>query len=272
MRLGHINYSNCVPVHALLLDGGAPPWIEVRRGVPSELNRELAAGSIDVAPSSSIEFARHADRYRLLPDLAIAATGAVESILLELDRPLTELDGAEVALPTASATSVVLLRIILERRYGLRPRYRWFDQASGADPLREGAAAALWIGDVALRRGMAGDTGEFVDLGVEWHDWTGLPFVFAVWQVTAGPERDEELRALHRLLLESRAYFESNIEELATRFAPEHGLTAERLAGYWRRLDFTLGPALQQGLLHYYRLAAELGEAPPVTELRWLTP
>lgn len=248
-----------------------PPWLELRRGVPAELNRQLASGAIDVAPSSSIEFARHADRYRLLPDLAIAADGAVESILLELDRPITDLDGAEVAIPTASATSVVLLRIILERRYGLTPRYRWFDQTA-TDPLREGAAAALWIGDIALQRGERGGTGEFVDLGAEWSEWSGLPFVFAVWQVTAGPERDDELRSLHRLLLESRSYFEAQIDELATRFAPEHGLSAERLASYWRRLDFTLGPQLQAGLLHYYRLAAELGETPRVTELRWFNP
>lgn len=248
-----------------------PPWLELRRGVPTELNRLLEGDAIDVAPSSSIEFARHAGRYRLLPDLAIAATGAVESILLELDRPIEELDGAEVAIPTASATSVVLLRIILERRYGLTPRYRWFDQTA-ADPIREGAAAALWIGDIALRRGARGGAGEFVDLGTEWHAWSGLPFVFAVWQVAAGPERDDELRRLHELLLESRSYFEARVDELAVRFAPELGLGAERLARYWRRLDFTLGPSQQAGLLHYYRLAAELGEAPLVTELRWFTP
>jgi chorismate dehydratase len=234
------------------------------------LNRELAAGLVDVAPSSSIEYARHADRYRLLPDLAIASTGAVKSILLEVDRPLEQLDGAEVALPTASATSVVLLRLLLERRLGLAPRYRWYDQASGADPVREGAAAALRIGDIALRHGLAGRDG-LLDLGAEWTAWTGLPFVFAVWQVTAGPERDADLRALQALLLESRAYFEENLDELADRFAPGLGLEGERLARYWRTLNFTLGPAMQEGLLHFYRLAAELGEAPAVAELRWLT-
>lgn len=271
MRLGHISYSNCIPVHALLLDRGVPPWIELRRGIPSELNRELEAALVDVAPSSSIEYARHAERYRLLPDLCIAADGAVESILLETDRPLEELAGAEVALPTASATSVVLLRLLLERRLGLAPRYRWFEQGTGADPLHEGAAAALWIGDLALRRAHT-TPGHYVDLGAEWKAWTGLPFVYAVWQVAAGPEKDLELRRLHELLLESRGYFEARLDELAGRFAPQHQLEPARLARYWRTLDFTLGPAMQEGLLHFYRLAAELGEAPAVTGLRWLNP
>jgi chorismate dehydratase len=271
LKLGHIGYSNCIPVHALLLEQGAPAGIEVESGIPSELNRALEAGRVDVAPSSSIEFARHADRYRLLPDFAIASDGAVESILLETSRPPEELDGAEVWLPTASATSVVLLRILLERRWGVRPRYRWFEQRDDVDPLAEGAAAALWIGDIALRRGDQAQA-PCLDLGAEWKAWTTLPFVYAVWQISAGPEKDEALRSLHALLHESRRFFDANVDALAARYAPRHALEPARLARYWRALDFTLGERMQAGLVHYYRLAAELGEVPGVPTLRWLTP
>ncbi|MBI4545125.1 MAG: menaquinone biosynthesis protein, partial [Gemmatimonadetes bacterium] len=208
--MGHIGYSNCFPVHALLLDQAVPPGLELRTGVPSALNAELAAGLVDVAPSSSIEYARHALRYRLFPDLAIGSAGPVGSILLETRLPPAELEGHEVALPTASATSTVLLRILLEQRFGVRPRYRWFDQDSEHDPLQaEGAAAALWIGDVALRRTPAAGYC-LLDLGTAWTEWTHLPFVYALWQTSAGAERDAEIRALHTLLLESRAFFHAN--------------------------------------------------------------
>src|ERR1035438_660532 len=41
--------------------------------------------------------------------------------------------------------------------------------------------AALMIGDMAMR---ARGQGLFVlDLAEEWHSWTGLPFVFALWLV-----------------------------------------------------------------------------------------
>ena len=76
LRLGHIVYSNCFPVHARLLDVGAPEWIDIVQGVPSQLNALLERGEIDVAPCSSIEFARNADRYRVLPDLVIGVAGA----------------------------------------------------------------------------------------------------------------------------------------------------------------------------------------------------
>src|SRR5688500_15274661 len=112
IRLGHIEYSNCFPLHAELLEQGSPQ-VELVRGVPTELNRALEAGAIDVAPASSIEYARHADRYRVLPEFVIGSRGPVHSILLESTRPIEELIDTRVAIPTASATSVVLLKILL---------------------------------------------------------------------------------------------------------------------------------------------------------------
>lgn len=273
--LGHIDYSNCFPVHASFLERGAPPGVELRSGIPSVLNAELRAGTLDVAPSSSIEYARNASRYRLLPGFAIGASGPVGSILLELGSPIEMLSGREVAIPTASATSVVLLKILLERRFGVRPRYRWFEQSDAADPVRDGAAGALWIGDVALRRGLRLSASSaphpVLDLGEAWTEWTGLPFAFAVWQTSAGEEKDEALLGLYDALRESRAYFVEHDEELARRHAPRFGLEPDHLLRYWRSLVYDLDARMQEGLLHFYRLAAELGEAPSVPALRWVT-
>ncbi|MFW6080203.1 MAG: menaquinone biosynthetic enzyme MqnA/MqnD family protein [Gemmatimonadota bacterium] len=269
LRLGHIDYANCFPVHALLLDRGAPPSVRIRRGVPTALNGALAAGEIDVAPASSIEYARNAGRYRIVPDFAIAARGPVRSVILETATSIEELGAAPVvALPTASATSVVVARALLERRWGLRPRYRRFDQDDSADPLERGADAALWIGDRALRR--AARTRRCVtDVGAAWTAWTDLPFVFALWQVSAGPDRDRELAALHALLLESFAYFRANDEALAHRYAADVDCSPGELLDYWRSLDYRYDAALGDGLLRFYALAVELGEAPGVPRLRW---
>ncbi len=269
LRLGHIEYSNCFPVHALLVDRGAPDWLRLQPGIPSRLNAALAAGEIDVAPSSSIEYARHGGHYRILPDLVIGSDGPVQSILVESVRPLDALGGEEVAVPTASATSVVLLRILLEQRLGIRPHYRWFDQATEADPIASGSAAALRIGDVALRR-------EFPrarlvsDLAAVWNDWTGLPFAFAVWQAGLGPDADAELSRLHALLLESRAWFYAHASALADRHAASFGIPPRRLESYWRSLSYSLDARMRAGLLRFYACAAELREVPaPPPPLRW---
>lgn len=268
MRLGHIDYANCFPIHARFIDQGPPPDIELMVDVPSGLNHALATGAVDVAPCSSIEYARHADRYRLLPDFVIGSYGPVESILLESTTPVESLGGV-VAVPTASATSVALLRILLERRYHRTPRLEWFDQAADDDPVAGGAVAALRIGDVALRREFPAGRRVY-DLGTLWTEWTGLPFAFAVWQTGIPATRDEELVGLHAALLSSRAFYQEHLQELAQRHARRFRLPADRLARYWRSLRFDLDGEMQRGLLHFYTLAAAVGEAQPVRALTLL--
>jgi len=181
---------------------------------------------------------------------------------------MDELDQASVLLPTASATSVVLLRTLLELRSALRPRYSWYDQAAISDPIDEGAAAVLRIGDVALRR--TAPAGRYVyDLGELWSAWTGLPFAFAVWQVRAGVDGSAALATLHAALLDSRAWFAVHDEQLARRHAVHFGIESGRLLAYWRSLRYVLDERMQQGVLRYYALAAELNEAPALGALPW---
>ena len=85
IRLGRIGYVNMAPVfYRLEAD------VEEVVGVPTALNRQLVAGELDVAPISSIEYARNADRLRLLPRLCVSSEGAVESIQLISKTPLEQ--------------------------------------------------------------------------------------------------------------------------------------------------------------------------------------
>jgi chorismate dehydratase len=266
LRLGHITYSNCFPVHARLIDRPRPGDPALVEGIPSHLHQRLARGEIDVAPCSSIEFARHADVYRVMPELVIGSRGAVRSILLLGTRPPAELGSLSVGLPTASATSVVLLKILMRFRWGVSPDYFWFDQAR-EDPFARGAEAALFIGDVALRPELHPGLPVRLDLGEEWLRETGLPFAFAVWQV--GGVAPEASRQLRRLLLESRAYGLERRTELAERYASAFNFAAPLLDAYWRDLGYELDAPMEEGLRAFYRLAAEIGEIPAVPELRW---
>jgi chorismate dehydratase len=266
LTLGNITYSNCFPVHAGLIDGavqGGPAMVE---GVPSFLNGKLERGEIDVSPSSSIEYARNAARYRIIPDLVIGSRGPVRSILFVGDRDPRELADATVAMPTASATSVVLLKVLLRKRWGVAPRTVWFDQAR-QDPFAMGADAALFIGDVALRADLYPERPVRFDLGQEWWEHTGLPFAFAVWQAASGD--DGELRRLHGLLLESRAYGLEHRAALAVKYAEHFGFPAPFLDAYWRDLSFVLDDAMLEGLQTFYRYAAEIDEIPEAPRLRW---
>ena len=106
IRLGRISYVNMAPVfHRLEAE------VEEVQGVPTELNARLLAGELDLAPISSIEYARNADRLRLLPRLCVSSEGAVDSIQLVARKPLEQV--RTVAVTPESATSVVLTKVLL---------------------------------------------------------------------------------------------------------------------------------------------------------------
>src|SRR5205085_11545148 len=110
------------------------------------------------------EYARHADRLRLLPRLCVSSEGAVESIQLISRTPLERV--RSIAVTPESATSVVLARVL-------------FPHAEHV-PLDEEAEARLLIGDAAPRSAFEDPTPHY-DLGRLWLERTGLPMVFAVW-------------------------------------------------------------------------------------------
>src|SRR5574337_78972 len=98
LRLGRVRYINCEPVYYALERGLVPADCEIHDGTPAELNERLRVGDLDVSVISVMEAALRPEAYRLLPGLAIACDGAVESVLLVSERPVEELDGRSVTL------------------------------------------------------------------------------------------------------------------------------------------------------------------------------
>jgi chorismate dehydratase len=246
LRLGRISYANMAPVF-YELDGAA---IEQIPGVPTELNRKLLAGELDIAPISSIEYARNADRLRVLPRLCVSTDGAVDSIQLITQRPLEQV--RSVAVTPESATSVVLTRVLLGDVELV--------------PLGEPADAKLLIGDAALRSAFEDPTPHF-DLGRLWQERTGLPMVYAVWAFRDG--LDEGLAELERAHLRSLALARSEPEVLARRASAEYGWPPGFLARYFEKLRYHFGPRERQGLVRFFELAHVAGELDAVPELRF---
>ena len=179
VRLGRISYVNMAPVfHRLNAE------VDEVQGVPTELNRLLLDGQLDLAPISSIEYARHASALRILPRVCVSSEGAVDSIQLVSQTAFPQI--RSIAVTPESATSVVLAKVLL-------PHARHV-------PLGEEADAKLLIGDAALKSAFEDPTPHY-DLGRLWLERTGLPMVFAVW---AAPEprrrRRRRARALARRL------------------------------------------------------------------------
>jgi chorismate dehydratase len=286
--VGEIAYANVVPLFdawraaSHVGPDGDPPGVRIVRGDPASLNAALRRGEIDAAPGSSIEYARDAARYRLLPDLAIASDGEVESVLLFTRRPLEALSAGRaplVALSPASATSNALVRVLLAER-GLRARF--LDAAGPSLAAAPGGAdAAVVIGDEALLA--AADDAAVAraagfplvyDLGALWREATGLPFVFGLWIVPEAVawRAPAEVGRLAASLVSAKRAAPARLPGLAPREAARTGLPAARLLAYWRRLGYDLGPREQAGLTTFFRLAVRHGLLEAAPDLRFVRP
>src|SRR6476660_8957937 len=152
MRVGRIAYINCYPVYGAIDRGIVPLDAELVTGVPTALNREMAAGTLDVSVISAVEYARDATKYLLLPDLSICSDGPVRSVVLFSKRPASELQGRRVLVSKSSMTSVALLELLFENVWDAKPAFipanaELSDVARFSD---EDHDARLVIGDAAL--------------------------------------------------------------------------------------------------------------------------
>lgn len=257
LRIGQIEYSNCTPLYHLLREQFDCGGYEFVSGVPAELNALLATGQIDVCPSSSIEYALHPERYRILPQLSISSNGAVASVLLFSRIPIEELHGQTIKLSSESATSVNLLKILMVQRYNCACSYTVNSQKT-ADAL-DSSPALLLIGDAALRASMTGTSMFVYDLGSIWRDWTGLPFVFALWLCRNEVAADPHLVELFYRLIEAKRLAPLHHERIL-RYAHEASwMPRERLLKYWRdNISYNLEEESVAGLMTFYEKCYEL--------------
>jgi chorismate dehydratase len=266
LKLGRVRYINCEPVYYGLEQGIVAADCEIHDGTPAELNEQLRSGQLDVSVISVMEAALRPAAYRLLPDLAIACDGPVESVLLLCERPPEELDGQLVALSRHSLTSVYLVKLLMEKAYGVRPRF--VTEAEGT-----GAPARLVIGDEALRQ--APRCPFPLDLGQAWHALTGLPFVFAVWAARGSvwASRSAEVRALHQALLRSKACSLAEPEAILAVAASRTMLPPDACRRYLQeRLSFDLSPRHLEGLRTFLQMLVDAGALPAVPSLQFIEP
>lgn len=223
--------------------------VDLSFATPSVCADRLRHGQVDVGLVPCAELNRQPLTYAR--EVGIACRGAVRSILL-----VSKVDPGAIrtlALDTSSRTSVMLARIILERKYGAEPEL--IELRPRLEEMLAVADAALIIGDPALQIDPANLPYTVLDLGTEWLELTGLPMVFAVW---AG--RKELLSLdLCGVLRESWEYGRGRIAEVAAESASRHGVSEELAQLYLtEHIRFELNDDAHRGLALYLEWAREL--------------
>jgi predicted solute-binding protein len=236
--------------------------------VPAKCASLLQDKSVDLGLIPSIEYLRNQSEYRIVPDIAVASKGPVESVALFTDRPPMSL--RSIAVDASSRTSAALLRVLCAQWFDIEPTF--VTLRPDLPVMLKRCDAALLIGDAALHQDHEALGLDKVDLGEEWLAMTGLPFVWAVWAGREHAVTAEHLQALRA----ARDAGVAALDEIADRFAvvPDsddaEGELAARAREYLHEnVFYTLDEDGRAGLKKFFTAASELEVVPSVGPLRF---
>ena len=257
-KIGAVSYLNTKPLVAGLEAIGER--YELIFDLPSRLADRLASGELDVALIPSVEATLNPG-YRIVSDACIGCRGPVWSVKLLSKVPPQQIK--TLALDEGSRTSRALTRVILANKYDCRPELSNLSMES--DWRDSETDAVLVIGDRAMKL----DGGDFEhqwDLGEAWNQWTGLPFVFAMWVA----REEDQLDFLAGLLSDARDRGLQQIDSLVAANHAHYGLSREQCEDYLKnRLHFWLGAEEKKALSLFFDYASKLSIVPQDTELEF---
>jgi len=174
IRIGAVSYLNTKPLIYGFENGMMKEEVDLLIDYPAKiasmlLNDEIDVGLVPVAVIPEMK------EYHIISDYCIGSDGGVASVCLFSEVPLYDI--RTILLDYQSRTSVALLKVLIKEYWKINVVFQ--NTSNGYQSEISGTTAGLIIGDRAL---MHRKKSHFIfDLGEEWKNFTGLPFVYAAW-------------------------------------------------------------------------------------------
>jgi predicted solute-binding protein len=249
-------YLNSVPFYANYEAGLSE--VKLVPLVPRVFGEFAKEGKVDAGPMSLLDYVANQDEFEML-DYGVAVKGKAYSVLLYSHHEWKNLSGKTIGITAESSTSVELLRVLLEKKYGItNVKFERLHLTSGQNDYNK-FDAVLLIGDEALRRWKVGLSSflNVYDLADEWYQWKRQPFVFAVWAIRSSiPESHKE--AIVAALTRSLAMSKGHYEELGHEHAKRLGMTKEDLLQYLNAFTYSFGAKEKEAIEEFLREQAVL--------------
>jgi aminodeoxyfutalosine synthase len=248
--IGKIPYLNSIAYHAHL----DVPEYRILPVRPRRMGMLSEQGMIDAGLFSVMNYVHQSDRLDLI-GYGLASRDQVKSVMLFSKEGWRDLEGKRIGIIDDTATSVQLLRVLLQKRYGVSAR---FERLHGGVNDLTGFDAVLLIGDEALQANKNGLPGfDLVyDLAREWYDWQKLPFVFAVWAVKKSMSQ-EDRKYLTDALAASLEISSENYAAVGGVHGRRIGLSDAETAEYLDGFNYTLGEREREAIQKFAALVEE---------------
>jgi len=250
---------------------------EIRYSTPSRCAEDLLTGAADIGLVPAAAYAIDPTMF-ILPGCTIASKARIRSIIL-VTREDGPVSANTIALDTSSLTSATYTEILFRKYWN--PAAKFLPHAPNLDAMLAAADAALLIGDPALlalegaqaRLDRTGEALLYYDLGHEWMQRTGVPWVSAFWAIRgeAAQKLTFPREALIADFVASRNHGLSHIEDMVEEWFGRLAIPRTVIRTYLtENIHYILDEGCMEGLRTFYRYAAECSILPPVPNLRLL--
>lgn len=166
IKVSAVSYTNSKPFVYGIMHSGILNQIDLSLDIPSVCANKLIENQVDIGlvPVAAL---LHIKDYQIISNYCIGAKGKVDSVFIFSNKPIHEIKTLQ--LDAQSRTSNNLSKVLLKFHWKINPE---LVQTENAD-------AFVQIGDRTFSS--RNHYPYQYDLAAEWFNFTGLPFVFAVW-------------------------------------------------------------------------------------------
>jgi chorismate dehydratase len=227
-----VNYLNAKPFAQGLSSADFTPFFEVTTETPSICAQQFSEGKADIALVPVGALPEMTD-YEVITDYCIGCDGEVRTVALFSNQPAPE--SKQLLLDNHSRTSFLLSRLILEEYMGIHLPSKATDIGTLTP---QPGDLILMIGDKVFA--YENQYQYHIDLGTQWKNWTGLPFVFAVWIARKGVP-SEDIQRLNKALCQG-------IEQLQDIIARESQESLDLFYYYTHNIRYNLDDAKKEAL------------------------
>jgi aminodeoxyfutalosine synthase len=249
--IGKIPFLNSVPFYHRL----EKQDFKILPVAPRRMGVLCGQGQLDAGLYSLMDYFEQVEQLELM-DWCIATRDQVKSVMLFSKDGWADLNGKKIGITDDTATSVKLLKVLLEKKYNVRSDLVRLH--SGVNDYSQ-FNAILLIGDEALKHNKIGLNGfELIfDLSTEWYNWQKLPFVFAVWACnkTLSNERKQELKSI---ISKSLNESENSLSAIGALHGKRIGLTRNETKEYLEGFNYRLGERELEAMKVFDNLVREI--------------
>lgn len=248
IRISAVKYANTYPFIYGLTESGFDRTVVLETDHPSDCAAKLISGKADIGliPVGALPLLKE---YHIISDYCIGANGRVRTVQMLSNCQFDDI--GTVYLDYRSRSSVALSKVLARNFWNCE--FRWMNTSKGFDFRNIGRTdAVVLIGDQCFEYEKS--FSYHIDLAEEWHNSTGLPFVFACW-VSNRKIEDEFVEGFNEAL---RSGVE-NIAAVVKKFGKTGVITGETLFGYLtQNIDFRLDEQKKKGMELFLNLMKKL--------------